>query len=138
MVHPHLYRAGAVYYVDDELLGLPGGERVVHDGRRPAVVVSDQGGVHGTNAQRPEDWPSVLVVPISSKTSYRTKFDVPIAAGEANLRKKGWARIPGLQMVDKTYLTDMTGLVDQDTLDQITAQILNYLGILSEQDEEEE
>jgi len=53
------------------------------------VVVSDQNQRHGTNAEDPSIWPSVLIVPISSKTSMKTQFCVKIAAREANLPRKG-------------------------------------------------
>lgn len=138
MPSPADFAAGAVYFVNDADVSLPGEERITHDERRPVVVVSDQGGVHGTNAQHPSDWPSVLVVPISSKTSRKTRFCVLVASGDGNLKKKGWARVPALQMVDKECLQDMLGFVRPETLDKITAQILNYLGILSVSEEIEE
>ena len=126
------YSAGAVYFVSDKDLMLPGNEvRNVHVERRPVVVVSDQGQAHGTNALDENEWPAVLAVPISSSTSYKTRFDIKIPAGEANLPKKGWARVPATQALDKAALTDMLGLVKPETLDAITAQLLNYLGILT-------
>ena len=125
--------AGCVYYLADSKLKLPGGERLEHDARRPVLVVSDQNRRHGRNALPSNDWPSVLIVPISSSTTYRTSFDVKLSAGEGGLAKKGWARIPALQMVDKDHLEDMTGCVPQSKLDEVTTQILNYLGILEEQ-----
>lgn len=132
MVHPGRYLAGSIYYVPDEDARLPGEEaaRLVHEERRVVLVVSDQGEVHGTNALPSDTWPSVWVVPISSSTSYKTRFDVKIGAGEGNLRKKGWARVPALQVMDKDLLEDMIGQVQPETLRLVTAQVLNYLGVL--------
>jgi mRNA-degrading endonuclease toxin of MazEF toxin-antitoxin module len=131
------YRAGAVYYVGDENLMLPGEQtRRVHSERRPVVILSDQAQTHGTNALHENEWPSVLAVPISSSTSYKTRFDVKIPAGEANLPKKGWARVPATQALDKAALTDMLGQVRPETLDAITAQLLNYLGLIQPEPDE--
>lgn len=139
MVSPTEYRAGAVYWVGDDELMLPGTEsRQVHSERRPAVVISDQRQAHGTNALNEKEWPSVLVIPISSSTSYKTRFDVKISAGEANLPKKGWARVPAAQAIDKSRLTDMLGHVTAETLDQITGQLLNYLGLIEPESEGDE
>lgn len=38
--------------------------------------------------------------------------------------------MPALQAIDKEYLVDMTGFVEAETLERITAQILNYLGVV--------
>lgn len=136
--HPSDFTAGCIFYVADSELSLPGGERIPHDARRPVLVVSDQRQRHGTNASPSQSWPSVLVVPISSSTkNYRTRFDVKLAAGEGGVKKKGWARIPGLQMIDKDHMEDMLGCVSAETLDLVTAQILDYLGILEEDVPEE-
>jgi mRNA-degrading endonuclease toxin of MazEF toxin-antitoxin module len=139
VVEAHRYLAGAVYYVDDDEVELPGeSTRRLHDERRPVVVVSDQGEVNQTNAQSPRDWPSVLVVPVSSSTSYRTRFDVKLSAGCGNLSKKAWARIPALQPIDKSALKELIGLVPMEVLEDITAQILNYLGLIEPEPSEEE
>ena len=138
MVDPRRYLAGSIYLVADSRLTLPSGEsRLVHDERRPVLVVSDQNEVHGTNAQDARGWPSVLVVPISSSTTYKTRFDVKLAAGCGNLTKKAWARVPALQAIDKAYLEDLLGQVPPDVLDGITAQILDYLGLIQRDVEEE-
>lgn len=140
MVSPKRFLAGSIYLVADERLRLAGSERTVHNARRPVLVVSDQNAANGTNALPASDWPSLLVIPISSSTSHKTRFDVRLAAGEGNLTKKSWARVPGLQMIDKDYLDDLTGQVSPQVLDDVTAQILSYLGIIEPEpaaDEEE-
>lgn len=130
--------AGCIFYVADVETRLPGGgrERRVHEERRAVLIVSDQGDRHSTNAMPANLWPSVLVVPISSTSKYKTIFDVYLPKGEGNLSKEGWARVPAIQMIDKDFLEDMTGQVRTETLDQVTAQILNYLGIISPGDPE--
>lgn len=134
---PSELAAGCIFYVADSELTLPGGERPPHDARRPVLIVSDQRQRHGTNALPSTTWPSVLAVPISSSTTYRTRFDVKLSAGEGGLAKKGWARIPALQMIDKDHLEDMLGCVSEPILDLVTARILDYLGILEEEVPEE-
>lgn len=132
MVKPTRFLAGSVYYVADEQARLPGGdrERKLHEQRRIVLVVSDQNDRHATNSMPSDLWPSVLVVPISSSPKWKTIFDVFIAKGDGNLSKEGWARIPALQVMDKDHLEDMTGQVGPDTLEKVTSQILNYLGII--------
>lgn len=132
------FSAGSVYYVRDEDVLLPGDNRSLHDERRPVVVISDQNEVHGTNADDAARWPSVTVVPISSSTKYRTRFDVKLSAGEGNLPKKAWARVPATQAMDKNYLDELIGQISQEKLDEITAQVLNYLGVIEPDDLEDE
>lgn len=137
MASPNRFLAGSIYLVADERLRLAGSERTVHDARRPVLVVSDQGEANGTNALPASDWPSLLVIPLSSSTSCKTRFDVRLAAGEVNLLKRCWARVPALQMIDKDCLGDMTGQVSPQVLDQATAQVLRYLGIIEPEPERE-
>lgn len=51
---------------------------------------------------------------------------------------KGWARVPAVQPVDKRYLSDLTGRVPAEVLDEVTAQILNYLGLIEPEAEEDD
>jgi len=125
-----------MYYIADSVLALPGDEsRVIHDEKRPVLVISDQNEAHGVNAEDKRSWPTVLVVPISSSTSYKTRFDVRLPAGCGNLPKKGWARIPAVQPVEKDHLRDMLGQVPSEVLDEVTAQVLNYLGLIEPETE---
>src|SRR3954463_15952510 len=92
---------GGVYLVPDQLLTLPpNDDRTVHPERRPVVVLS---GLRTNNAA---EWPFVLAVPLSSSTTLKTEFCVKISAGEGNLTKKTWARIPAVQPLLKTDLQD--------------------------------
>lgn len=102
------FAAGAIYYIRDEKLRLPGPDRQMHE-RRPVLVVSDQTRLHGQNAEPSSTFASVLVVPISTSGTRKTQFDWPIEAGDGNLIRKGWARIPALQPIDKDDLEDMLG-----------------------------
>ncbi len=139
MARPDEFAAGSIYYLPDQEVRLPGNEeRVLHVERRPVLIISDQNDIHGNNRAPSDEWPSVLVVPISHSTKFRTKFDVRIAAAEGNLGKKGWARIPAVQLVDKELLQDMTGQVETGTLDAVTAQLLDYLGVIEPETTEEE
>ena len=123
------FAAGTIYYVRDDKLRLPGPDRQMHE-RRPVLVVSDQTRMHGQNAEPSSKFASVLVVPITSSGARKTQFDWPIEAGDGNITKRGWIRIPALQPIDKDDLEDMLGSVKPDTLKRVTAQILYYLGLI--------
>jgi hypothetical protein len=74
--------AGGLYFVADEKVTLlPREDRQVHEERRRFVVLSGD-----TNSD--ETWPLVLGCPVSGSTSFRTRFDVKLAAGEAGTTKK--------------------------------------------------
>jgi mRNA-degrading endonuclease toxin of MazEF toxin-antitoxin module len=76
--------AGGVYYVRDRDLTLPPNDmRLYHDERRPVVVIS------GPETNSDPTWRFVLVAPVSSSTSHKTRFCVKLVAKEANLPKKG-------------------------------------------------
>ena len=62
-------------------------------------------------------------------------FDVKLLQGEGNLSKDSWARVPALQVVDKSLLIRHVGTIRSGALNEITAQILNYLGLIGEADE---
>lgn len=102
---PRQFAAGSLHWMADVLLKLPGdGQQRTQHPRRIVLIVSDQNQAHGTNALPSSTWPSVLAVPISSATTGRTRFDVRISAGEGNLERRSWARVPALQVVDKDHL----------------------------------
>lgn len=63
-------------------------------------------------------------------------FDVEIPFGEGGMNKAAWARVPALQVMDKDALEDMSGQVSRDILDQLTAMILDYLGIIRPEEPE--
>jgi mRNA-degrading endonuclease toxin of MazEF toxin-antitoxin module len=122
---PGPYIAGGVYLVCDKSLRLiPEEERVVHDERRPVVVV--------TSAASNGDpgWPFVLACPISGSTSRRTRFDVQLAKGESGVVKKCWIRIPAVQPLTKITLEDRTGTLNEDLLTQVQGRLAQYLGLL--------
>ncbi|MFB4275304.1 type II toxin-antitoxin system PemK/MazF family toxin [Nonomuraea sp. MTCD27] len=117
--------SGGVYLVGDkEVRLIPEEERVVHDERRPVVVVT--GG--GTNSDT--SWPFVLACPISGSTSRRTRFDVHLARGQGGVVKKCWIRVPAVQPLLKTALEDRTGTLDEDLLTQVQGRLAQYLGLL--------
>ncbi|GAA4522600.1 hypothetical protein GCM10023096_49580 [Nonomuraea ferruginea] len=122
---PAPYVAGGVYLVSDKTLRLiPEEERVVHDERRPVVVVT------GGQSNGDPDWPFVLVCPVSSSTSRRTRFDVQLARGQGGVIKKCWIRVPAVQPLMKSVLEDRTGTLDEDVLTQIQGRLAQYPGLL--------
>lgn len=115
---------GGVYLVADSRIRLlPEEERVVHDPRRPVVVVT------GTNTNTDSDWPLVLICPISGSTSRRTRFDVQLAAGQGGVKKKCWIRVPAVQPLLKAHLEDRSGELDERLLSQLHARLVQYIGL---------
>ncbi|MER5621664.1 type II toxin-antitoxin system PemK/MazF family toxin [Streptosporangium sp. NPDC002544] len=122
---PGPYLAGGVYLVSDKSLRLiPEEDRVVHDERRPVVVVT------GTESNGDPDWPFVLACPISGSTSRRTRFDVQLAKGQGGAVKKCWIRVPAVQPLMKSVLEDRSGTLDEDLLTQVHGRLAQYLGLL--------
>lgn len=118
---------GGVYLVDDkELRLIPEEQRVVHDARRPVVVVS------GAKTNPEESWPFVVICPISGSTSKRTRFDVQLAPGQGGVAKKCWIRIPAMQPAMKSVLEDRSGVLEERLLAQIDVRISQYLGLLDD------
>lgn len=96
-------------------------ERVVHATRRPVVVVT------GPDSNSDRSWPFLLVCPLSTSTSRKTRYDVQLAAGQGNVTKRTWIRIPAVQPFMKSSLQDFQGQLDARVLSQIQAQ---YLGLV--------
>lgn len=114
---------GMIFNVSDGKLTLPP-EHLrgqAHESSRPFVILSNN-----TKNVDPS-FPIVMGCPISSSTTYRTQYDVKLSAGEGNLRKKSWARIPALQPIAKCDLSDRLGQLDSDRLLDIDASIAEYL-----------
>jgi mRNA-degrading endonuclease toxin of MazEF toxin-antitoxin module len=121
---------GGIYFVRDDFITLvPRGDRPVSYERRPVLVVS------GPSTNSDAGWSFVLVCPISSSTSRRTKFCVKLASGDGNLPKKGWVRVPAVQPMEKSALQDHTGVIPEDKLAAVQARLVEYLGLLDEEDE---
>lgn len=121
-------KAGWVYWVDDTEVRLNGEQHRVNHNSRPVLVVSDLGSMHGKNLD--PGWPTVTVIPISSSTSFKTKFDVKLAAGVAGLPKKCWARVPAIQVVEKHVLGAAAGELPANLLYDVAVNVLDYLGVL--------
>jgi len=137
VARPKDFLAGCIYKVKDDRIRLPDNEkRQLHKEKRSVIVVSDQHGAHGSNSYPPSLWPSVWVVPLSTSKRDVTVFDVEIPFGEGGMNKAAWARVPALQVMDKDALEDMSGQVSRDILDQLTAMILDYLGIIRPEEPE--
>ena len=54
-----------------------------------------------------------------------------LAAGEANLPKKCWIRLPALQAIPKTELQDHTGTLAADKLREAQMRVLEYFGLIT-------
>lgn len=120
---PAIIVGGLYMVVDEKITLLPKEERQVHEERRRFVVLSGE-----TNSD--QEWPLVLGCPVSASTSFRTRFDVKLAAGEAGATKKCWIRIPATQPLLKTDLEDLTGTLKADRLQEVQARLLQYLGLI--------
>lgn len=117
---------GGLYLVADDALSLANGRRRnVHDARRPFVVLSEP------RFNSDPEWLVVLGCPTSRSTQFRTELCVRLAAGEANLPKKCWIRVPALQAVPKTKLQDHTGNLAPDRLREVQMRVLEYVGLIT-------
>jgi mRNA-degrading endonuclease toxin of MazEF toxin-antitoxin module len=120
---------GGLYLVaDSKLTLLPKEKRQVHDERRRFVVLS------GAETNSDEKWPVVLGCPVSASTTYKTRFDVQLAHGEAGVTKKCWIRIPANQPLLKEDLEDLTGTLPPGRLEEAQARLLEYLGLVEPTD----
>lgn len=118
---------GGVYLVADEVVSLDDGRRrSVHDERRPFVVLS------GLDFNNDAGWRVVLGCPTSSSTTFRTDLCVRLNAGEANVPKKCWIRVPALQPIPKTALEDLTGTLPATKLEELEMRVLQYLGLITQ------
>ena len=123
MPGPHL--AGGVYLISGKTLRLiPEEQRVVHDERRPVVVVT------GIESNGDPEWPFVLACRISASTRRRTRFDVQLAMGQGGATKKCWIRIPAVQPLMKSDLEDQSGTLDEALLTQVQGRLAQYLGLV--------
>lgn len=116
--------AGGVYWLPDEdITLLPPEERALHP-RRPVITVSSQ------ELMTDADWPFALVIPTSTQPRRATRFCIEIKAGEGNLPQDTWARVPAVQPVMKSALTQYIGLVPPLRLTEIKASVVAYMGLL--------
>jgi mRNA-degrading endonuclease toxin of MazEF toxin-antitoxin module len=116
--------AGGIYYVKDEHLTLPpDDDREMHDERRPVLILS------GSKTNDDDEWRTVVCCPISSSTSRKTAYCVPIAYGEANMTKKCWIRVPAIQPLMKNQLEDYIGAVDGEKLKLVHLRLVQYMGL---------
>jgi mRNA-degrading endonuclease toxin of MazEF toxin-antitoxin module len=91
--------------------------------RRPVVVLSRD--VNNADAE----WPVFLGCPISSQ-GYATEFDVKVVAGAGGLARKGWVRVALAQPFSKTDAMERVGQFDANTMEQIVARLLNFIGAI--------
>ena len=114
--------------MSDVQIVLPPPGRETHSERRPVVVLSSP----ETNSD--SSWKLILVCPISSSTTLKTRFCVRLAAGEANLPKKGWVRVPCVQPIMKDALQDFVGALPEPKLLAVQARLAEYLAFVPEPD----
>jgi hypothetical protein len=62
----------------------------------------------------------------------KTELCVKIPANEGGLSKRGWVRIPALQLLEKTDLEDFLGVLTQRRLEIVQARVLEYMGLIDE------
>ncbi|WP_433083801.1 type II toxin-antitoxin system PemK/MazF family toxin [Dactylosporangium sp. CA-052675] len=103
----------------------PNDDRQLHP-RRMVVVLS------GPDTNSDPTWRFVSVAPLSSESSRKTRFCVRIPAGEANVTKKVWVRVPAVQPLMKSHLEDKVGVLGADRLAEIQARFWQYLGMIDD------
>ncbi|MEU6496460.1 type II toxin-antitoxin system PemK/MazF family toxin [Streptomyces sp. NPDC046984] len=115
---------GGIYLVDDRAIKLPPEDkRNFHTTRRSFLVLS------GTDTNSDPVWPIVFGCPLSTAASFRSRFDVKLAAGEGNVNKKCWIRIPQAQPITKDDLQDHTGILNETRLQEVYARLFWYMGL---------
>lgn len=119
-----LIHKGGIYLVKEDAFTLPPEHlRIAHRERRPFLVLGGD-----TNSEFA--WPIVSGCPISSSTSFRTRFDIKLSCGEGGVSKKCWVRVPAVQPILKADLEDYLGALPADRLEEVEARVLLYLGVL--------
>lgn len=117
---------GGIYLVDDRVINLPPEDnRNFHTTRRSFVVLS------GPDANSDPQWPIVFGCPLSSSTSWRSRFDVKLSAGEGNVSKKVWVRVAQAQPIRKIDLQDHTGVLPGVRLEEVHTRLFWYMGLIS-------
>ncbi|MFH9393974.1 type II toxin-antitoxin system PemK/MazF family toxin [Streptomyces sp. NPDC017556] len=117
---------GGIYLVNDRAIKLPPEDkRNWHVTRRSFLVLS------GGDTNAASDWPIIFGCPLSTATSFVSRFDVKLAAGEGNVNKKCWVRIPQAQPLTKADLQDHTGILTAARLEEVYARLLWYMGLTS-------
>lgn len=123
---------GGIYNVPDVGLTLPpeSTRGDAHKTARPFLVMS-------ADAKNVDpNWPTVVGCPLSTSTTYKTQFDVKLAAGAGNVPKKCWVRVPAIQPIAKEDLGDKLGELPGDLLFDVEAGIAEYLDLLDPLDDE--
>jgi mRNA-degrading endonuclease toxin of MazEF toxin-antitoxin module len=121
---------GGIYWVADEALTMPPNDERKPHPRRMVLVLSGP-----SNAD--PDWPLVQVMPLSSQASRTTRYCVKIAAGQGNVMKKCWVRVPMAQPLLKADLADGVGVLPGDLLEEVQARYLQYLGLADEDEDKQ-
>ena len=118
--------AGGIYLVSDRAISMPPEEtRNLHQTRRSFLVLS------GTDSNADTKWPIVFGCPLSTATGFVSRYDVKLPAGEGNVNKKCWVRVPLAQPLAKTDLQDHTGILPAARLEEVYARLLWYTGLTS-------
>lgn len=97
-----------------------------HKTARPFLVIS------ADTKNLDPNWPTVVGFPLSTSTTFRTQFDVKLAAGDGNVPKKCWVRVPAIQPIAKEDLADKLGELPAELMLDVEAGIAEYLALLDE------
>ncbi len=107
---------------DADVTFVPPENRTEHESRYSVVVSGDE-----KNCD--PDWPLVLIVPCSGSSTLKTALCVKLAAGEGNLPRKCWARIPMVQAATKISLADKVGQLETPKLEEIMGRLVEYMDL---------
>lgn len=118
---------GGVYWVKDRDLTLPPDNSRSFYPNRTVLVLSGPGS-NGDPA-----WMFVLVAPISSETTRKTRYCVKLAQGEGNVSKKCWVRVPAVQPLLKSQLGDHLGVIPAHKLEETQARLFEYMGMADDE-----
>lgn len=116
-------RAGCIYWVEDASISMPPAQKRTLHNQRTVLVVS--GEAHNCD----DDWPLVLVCPVSSGEHAASLHDVRVGAAVGGLRKKGFVRVALVQPIEKRSLRDWLSPdpVPAELLRSVHASIVKYM-----------
>ncbi|ONH59648.1 hypothetical protein CcI49_17045 [Frankia sp. CcI49] len=121
---------GGIYWINDDKISMPPETNRLNHPRRMVLVVS--GPSNGDPA-----WPLVQIMPLSSQSTRKTRWCVKINAGQGNVERKCWVRIPLSQPILKADLQDQVGVLPEALLLHVQANMAAYHG-LEDEDEEDD
>jgi len=91
--------------------------------KRPVLIVSSD--INNEYAD------TVTILPITSKTDRTYPFEIPLQAGEGNIKESSKIKANQIRTIDKSRLFQKIGAISADKLKDIEKAILIHLDIVT-------